>query len=347
MSVPTGKTTTVPADVADRMRNALAEQHRAEQEKRNAEVTALQRRFTRQRAAIVSRELDEKLRAHAAANRLPEDAPIEDRRRRAADQARYATEIGVDTAALARWRGDFRREARRLAVPPHLSSENTATDSTGEALQPRGLAFNGSWDPGYTSYSSHPSQFAIWNAQSYFDPASARAGSHIRFRQRETDDDDEAWMQWPNGYMVLYTMPRTARLQIRVDMTCDFSFHHVDNDNEPGTSSCSVVAWQGVFGHIYNDWSDAEPVMHTSGAELALDSTTDESENIDVAPIPAGASRTVYLHSPTTPSLPVGFDFAIWVAQVNVANAIHLDDTRSTVGVNASWVINNISVTTI
>lgn len=342
----TGKTTAVPADVADRMRNALAEQHRAEQEKHNAEITALQRRFAAQRALIVPRELDEKLRAHAAAKRLPEDASVEDRRRRFAAQTRYATEIGVDTAALTRWREDFGREAQRLAVPPHLSSENTVVDSTGEALKPSGLVFNGSWDPGYSAWSSHSSQFAIWNAQSYFDPANARAGSNIKFRQRETDDSDNAGMQWPNGYMVLYTMPRTGRLQIRVDMTCDFSRHFIDCDNEPGNSSCKVQAFQAVYASIYNDWSDEVPVMNTSGIVLEDDYSTDEEEWIDWSPIPAGASRTVYLHSATTPSLPVGFDFAIWVAQLNYAEAIKLNDTRATIGVNASWVINNITVTT-
>lgn len=347
MSVSDGTTTAVPADVAGRMRNALAEQHRAEQEQRNDETTAVQRRFAVQRASIVPRHLDEELRARAAATRLPEDASVEDRRRRAADQTRYASEIGVDTAALARWRESFGREARRLAVPPHLSSENRVVESSAGALEPLSLSFHGSWDPGSSWYSSHSSQFAIWNALSYFDPANARAGSDIKFRQRETDDSDNARLQWANGYMVLYTMPRTGRLEIKVDMTCDFSRHFIDTDNEPGNSSCSVVAFQGVYASIFNDWSDEFPVMNTTGAALADDGTTDLEEWIDYSPIPAGASRTVYLHSATTPSLPVGFDFAIWVAQENYAEAIKLNDTRATVGVNASWVINNITVRTL
>src|SRR5687768_5507559 len=99
MSIPTGRTTAVPADVADRMRRAVAERDRAEQEKRNTEIEALQRRFAAQRTSIIPPDLDEELRAHAADRRLPEDVPVEDRRRRAAGQARYAAEIGVDTAA--------------------------------------------------------------------------------------------------------------------------------------------------------------------------------------------------------------------------------------------------------
>jgi hypothetical protein len=341
------RTTPVPRDVQDRLQDAVRARRLADEQARDAGAAALLQEFARTRTAIITPEVDDRLRAHAAGARLPEGAGTEERRRRNAQQRRYAAELGVDLGALDRWREDFGRRSAALLAAPHAVAENRVVEApeAGAAVAgTAGLTWNGYWDPGYWWSSTDASDFSIWNAQSHFDPAAGRVGSHVRFRQRESDDHDTAQLGWANGYMVIFKMPRTGRLQVEVSLRCDFSHHFIDTDNEPGNSSCSVYAGQYLQADIYNDWSDSTPVMATSQHQLAVNATTKLEEWVDGAPVQPGAHRTVYLHSPSSVNLPVDFDFAIWVAESNIAHAVKLNDTRATVGVNASWVINDITV---
>lgn len=201
----------------------------------------------------------------------------EERIRRRASNRAYAADLGVDLAALARLGADFRQrfqELHKSRLVIHSDNRVVTLPDQQESAPKRAAGWAGTWDPGYEYYTSHASQFAIWNAGSYYNPASSRTGSNIRFRQRETDNFDNAWLNWRNGYMVFYTMPTTAHIMVTVTLTYMFSHHFIDTDNEPGDSECQVMVGQWVGAEIFSDWSDGLPQEYVpSSAHLAYDYT--------------------------------------------------------------------------
>lgn len=327
----------VPSDAVDRIRTAQRLRAEAETARIRTETQALRDHFLAEKLTLIPADVDRRLRERAAANRLPEGASQEERRRLRAAQLDHAVELGVDLAAMDRMRADFGRRAKAIRARnvPGEVEVIALPDREIPAVAPLSTAWDGSWDQGSQAWSSRGSQFAIHNAQSYFDPQSGRAGSHIRFRQRQTGDDDSAGMSWTNGYMVLYTPPRTAQLLIDIYLTCAFSRHFIDTDNEPGNSGCHVSVNQNVVAEIYRSWSHPAPEEHVYPAELADDDTIDLEEWIDHSPIGPGATRKVTLRTDTV--FQAGSTIAVYVGLLNEANADYLNDTRVTAGVDAAW----------
>lgn len=251
--------TAIPPEALERIRRTQGERDAAEVERGVTAYKPLVARFTAEQRKIVPVELDEKLKVHVAKNRLPEDASVEDRRGRAEAQRKYAAELGIDLAALDRMRQDFATQAVKLGTLPDLGDIEVTDLADGRRPTTDARVYNGSWDPGPTWSSTKPGSFAVWNADSYFDPATNRAGSHIRFRQRETDDNTIVSMAWRNGYMVLHTPSSTSRVRMEVDLTKEFSRYFIDTDNEPGNSSCNVLLQQAVRVEIYSSWADEIP----------------------------------------------------------------------------------------
>ncbi|MBW8482155.1 hypothetical protein [Actinomadura parmotrematis] len=336
--------TTVPPEAIEHLREVQAAQDRADAERTAKAGALVAARFAAERRHIVPPEIDAALAESAAARRLPEDAPIEDRLARYAAQRARAAELGVDLVALDRLRAAFAAEAERAAAPQTAGALDLAR-RPGERRAPvpsdAKVDYNGSWDPGPTWYSTDQSNFSVWNADTYFDTVTNRAGNHIQFRQRATDDNDSCAMSWRNGYMVLYTPPALRNLIIDVDLVPQISRFFVDTDNEPGSSACNVQLHQLLHVEVYSSWADAVPQETTAGI-LSSTGTSNPEAWIDSEAFPPWSLWTGTVT--TQRSYPPGHTLAIFVAIRNQASGIKLDDTRLTAGVNAAWYMDAINV---
>ena len=343
MTVQETRTATASKAV-DHLRRTQKAQDDAELTRISAENERLAQRFAGEKQKIVSMEIDQKLKDRAAAHRLPEDASREERQRRHAQQMAYAAEIGVDLAALNRMRADFGAQARKINALPY-QGDFALSMLPGSRQEPE-LAtakrnYNGSWDPGWQTLATNASKFSVWNADTYFDTVTNRAGSHIRFRQRETDDYDTATMWWRNGYMVLYTPATLRHLVIDVALVPQISRFFIDTDNEPGSSSCTVQLHQSIRVEVYSDWSDAVPQEITVG-QLSYTGTSNPEAWIDSQAFQPWSQWNARVT--TQRQYAAGNTLAIFVSEMNYASGVKLDDTRLTAGVNAAWYLDNIVV---
>ncbi|MFG2001781.1 hypothetical protein ACGFNU_21785 [Spirillospora sp. NPDC048911] len=336
---------TIPATALDHMRETMAARDAAQAERIVAAGQAVVERFEAERLKIVPAELQKRLRAHAAEHRLAEDADLEARLRRSARQRAYMAEIGVDLVALDRMRADFAEQAGAVAALPGMGdAEVSIVPGEGRALEEGDaslVAYDGNWDPGPAWGSSRPGDFAVWNQESFWAPTINRAGSHIRFRQRETGDNSWAWMSWRNGYMRLFTLPAARPLVVDVDVTCEHSRFFIDTDDEPGGSGCRVELSQSVQVEVYSNWADSVPQETVSGL-LASTGTTSTENWQDFEAVPAWSKRKVRVNSQKTYA--GGQQVAVFASIMNFANGARLNDTRLTAGVDAAWIIDNITV---
>jgi hypothetical protein len=338
--------TKIPPEAIERLQRAQAERNQAETKRICTEGEKVTDRFRGEWLRIVPVELYEKLKARAAERRLPEDASPQEQRRRWEEQRAYATELGVDLAALDRMRAAFSTEVAKITGRSDIQKcELTRLpDKVDAASVPLGAKreYNGWWDPGWSWYSSRPQDFAVWNADSYFDPVTNRSGNYIKFRQRETGDNTVASMLWHNGYMVFYTPPKQAGMTIEVDITCQISRFFVDTDNEPGVSHCDVEVAQDLYVEVYNSWADTDPMQITSGG-LTWWNTTDPEDwapEGDQFPQWSTWRAKVNTWQVCPPGKPLAFYFAIR----NRAHGFKLDDTRLTAGVNAAWYFDDVRI---
>lgn len=330
-----------PTDVvAAEMRQARDARDEAERARITAAAQPVLERFRAEQSKLVTPDVQRRLREHAAGLRLPDDAGVEERRRRAATQRAYAAQLGVDLVALDRMRADFGRQCDAIlpgASPPAPASRAPQAD----ALQ--AVNWNGWWDAGFYWYSSHASQFALWDTVSYHNLGTSRAGSHIRFRQRETDDSDIAYLTSHNGFMIWYTPFVTDGIVLEMDLRCHVSRYFIDTDNEPGNSSCHVKVQQWLVAEWYRSWSDASPIEHVDGFLENPRSSTDLEEWVDEQMTPPGSLRTnmrVFSGRKYPPGQPV----AIYIGVSNRANAFSLNDTRCTLGVDGGWYIERLTI---
>lgn len=335
--------TRIPAEAIARLRDAQAKRDAAQDATIVAAGEEVAARFVAQHRRIVVPEVQEKLRLRGAELRLPGDASLEAKTRRLAAQRAYAAELGVDLAALDRMRADFAAQTEVVSALGRTGGIELTwkgqSEDTERASAKRN--YDGWWDPGYSWSSSRPGDFAIWNADTYFDPITNRAGSHIRFRQRETGDKTTCSMSWRNGYMVLYTPSISGNVVVDIDLACQISKFFIDTDNEPGSSACSVQLTQSVQIEFYNSWADDFPV-ETRVEHITATGTSNPENWQDFTAVPAW--KLLHARMPSFKSYQAGHQLAIFVSIRNQATGIKLDDTRLTAGVNAAYYLDDTVV---
>ncbi|MGK5558117.1 hypothetical protein ACSNOI_41585 [Actinomadura kijaniata] len=335
--------TGIPAEAIEHLRAVQAERDAAQNERFVAAGEQVAARFAAEQRKIVTPEAQERLRRRGSELRLPENAGLDAKNRRAAAMRAYATELGVDLVALDRMRADFAEQARALNELERTGGVELTWRGQGEDTERTSdkRNYDGWWDPGYSWSSSRPGDFAIWNADSYFDPVTNRTGSHIRYRQRETGDKTTCSMSWRNGYMVLYTPSVTGGVVVDIDLACQISRFFIDTDNEPGSSACDVSLTQSVQIEFYHSWADAVPV-ETRIEHIAVTGTSNPENWQDYVAVPAW--KLLHARIPSFKTYQAGHQLAIFVSTRNQATGIKLDDTRLTAGVNAAYYVDDIVV---
>lgn len=335
--------TSIPAEAIARLQDAQMERDKAQAQRIVAAGEEVAARFRAEQRRIVVPEVQEKLRLRGAELRLPEDAGLKAKTRRLAAQRAFAAELGVDLVALDRMQADFAAQAEAVSALERTGGVELTlkgqSEDTDRASAKRN--YDGWWDPGYAWSSSRPGDFAIWNADTYFDPVTNRAGNHIRFRQRETGDKTTCSMIWRNGYMVLYTLSGSGPIVVDIDLTCQISKFFIDTDNEPGSSACNVQLTQSVQIEFYNSWADAVPV-ETRVEHITATGTSNPENWQDSTAVPAW--KLLHARIPSFKSYQAGAQLAIFVSIRNQASGIKLDDTRLTAGVNAAYYLDDIIV---
>ncbi len=343
MTLQTDKTG-VPADVVERVRKAQQARDRADKDRMAKASIALRERYRAERSKVVPAEVEAKLATFASAWRAKHGATLnhEEQARRRAEELAFAAEQGVDVAALARLTDDFATRFGTVMLPRVATDSEVTELPAGQAsAEQRVGGWNGEWDPGYEYWTTNAGHTSIWNAESYWLPSHSRVGSNIRYRSTKTDDSDDVSLKWRNGYMVLYTPPRTARLFVDIFLTCLLNHFFVDTDDEPGTSSCNVRVGQYASAEIYSNWADELPVGTVSSSTLAQNGTTSTERWLDYSPVAPAARRHVRVYS--SAAFPAGFPVAVFASERNEAVS-WLNDTRVTAGVNAAWVMDDVRV---
>jgi hypothetical protein len=328
--------TDLPTDAADRAFRARAAREEAALARITQNLAAIRAEHRAQRAAILTPDVERRLREHADGSRprdglvLPDDERF---RRRAAERA-FAHGLGVDLAALARLHADT-RERMSLAVRP-APADGAVTALPDVQPGPSALAspWHGSWDAGTWWSSTAVGRTSWWADISHHLPSANRSGSHLRFRHSHSDSDDEVLAQHTSGYLLNYTMPFTGRLAMSFAATRAFGSFFVDNDDEPGWSECWTQAEEYGIADVYWDWNDPDPDSK-SGSLLISGAMTEDTEAwIDIPGVFPGTSRGVQVTTDVT--FPQGHTVLVFMATRQIILA-WMNDVSTTVGVDGAW----------